>query len=272
MFLLQTSGILFNVYSTMRNPALRLSCLCLLAIYGCSRPPAPPSRLTANIIATRPHDPDAYTQGLQLKDGILYECAGMYGVSNVRATDPISGNILRQTNLPANVFGEGLTYHDGKIFALTWREQTVFILDPETLTIERTASYDGEGWGLTSDGTHLIMSDGTSTLRFIDPATFTVVRKLSVTENRQPVINLNELEFVDGQIYANVYLTDRIVRINPHHGHVTAAIDLSSLRSRLPSSNRAEAMNGIAFDKNSGNFLITGKYWPLIFELNMTPE
>jgi len=272
MFLLRSNAILFNVYNNMRNFTYCLACLCLFAFAGCSRPPALPVFLSANIASIHPHDPDAYTQGLQLKDSILYECSGMYGVSNVRATDPLSGKVLRQTNLPATVFGEGLALHDGKIYALSWRERTAFILDPETLTIERTMSYDGEGWGLTGDGTHLIMSDGTSTLRFIDPATFTVARKLTVTENRQPLINLNELEYVNGQIYANVYLTDRIVRIDPRNGRVTASIDLSSLRAQLPTPNRAEVLNGIAYDDASGNFLITGKYWPLIFELNISAK
>lgn len=254
----------------MRTVLLHLFCLSLLALSGCGGAPSKPVTLSARIVSARPHDAASYTQGLQWKDARLYESAGMYGQSNVRIADPATGAVLLRTNLPAHVFGEGLAIHDGKIYTLTWREQTAFILDLETLNIERTATYEGEGWGLTSDGTHLIMSDGTSRLRYIDPATFTLARTLTVTENKKPLINLNELEFVDGQIFANIYLTDRIVRIDPRSGRVTGALDLSDLRTRLPSPNQAEVLNGIAFDTSTGHFFITGKYWPEIFELDVS--
>jgi len=241
-------------------------------ISGCDRLSPAPVQLTARIVSTRPHDPAAYTQGLQWHEGSLFESTGLYGTSTVRKVDPASGAIISKHDLPGHVFGEGLTFHGGKIYVLTWREQTAFEMDPTALSVLKTFEYSGEGWGLTSDGTHLIASDGTSTLRFFDPADFSVQRKLRITENGQPVMNLNELEFVDGVIFANVYLTDRIIRINPGNGRVTGSLDLSSLRALLPQPNRAEVLNGIAYDPSTKNFLVTGKFWPLVFDVAISSK
>lgn len=228
-----------------------------------------PEILRAVVVSTRPHDPQAYTQGLQLHDGRLWESTGLYGQSSVREVDPVSGRVLKKQPLSMLHFGEGLTWHDGALWVLTWRENVVFVLDPETLETKREYHYDGEGWGLTSDGRHLIMSDGTSRLRFMHPADFTVFREVGVRERGHPLNNLNELEYIDGNIFANIHMTDRIVRIDPASGRVTGTLDLSGLRAMLPRPNTAETLNGIAHDDSTGNLLITGKRWPLMFEVKL---
>jgi len=242
----------------------------LLAVtVGCALRPVAPQVGRVELVATFPHDPEAYTQGLQFENGRLWESTGLYGQSSVRAVDLASGAVLRKHPLPAAVFGEGLTRLGEKLWVLTWREQTAYALDPETFTVLATNRYDGEGWGLTSDGTHLIKSDGTSRLTWLDPATFTVIRSLPVTENGAPLQNLNELEWVRGAIYANIYLEDRIVRIDPQNGHVTATFDLRGLRTRLTGPHRAEVLNGIAWHAERGTFYVTGKWWPQLFEVRL---
>jgi glutamine cyclotransferase len=226
-----------------------------------------PITLPVSLVAAMPHDPEAYTQGLQWIDGRLFESTGLYGQSSVREVDLSTGTVLRRYDLPAMFFGEGLTRHDGTLYLLTWREQTLFTFNPDTL--EPTGQYPlpGEGWGLTSDGDHLIKSDGSSTLTWFDPATRAEIRRLRVTENGKPLINLNELEWIDGWIFANVYLTDRIVVINPADGRVHATLDLGGLRQHLPRPHRAEVLNGIAYRPDTGHLLVTGKQWPRLFAL-----
>lgn len=231
--------------------------------------PHSPDTLHAEIVATYPHDATAYTQGLQWQEGRLWESTGHYGRSSIREIDLSTGGVLRRKNLLPLYFGEGLTWHDGEIWFLTWREQTAMVLDPATLEMTRSYSYDGEGWGLTSDGRHLIMSDGTSRLMFMNPHDFSLARDITVTEKGQIVNNLNELEWVNGTLFANVYLTDRIVRIDPADGRVTGTLDLSGLRQQLPSAHLAEALNGIAYRADNGHYLVTGKNWPLLFEVRI---
>lgn len=241
-------------------PALCLVCLPLTA---CK--PGPAKTIGYEIVSTRAHDPTAYTQGLQLVDGRLFESTGQYGQSTVREVDPESGEVLRKRALAATVFGEGLTLHKGELWVLTWKENTAYVLEPDTFKFIRSHKYSGEGWGLTSDGTHLIMSDGSDTLKFLKPADFSVSRSVQVTDGGQPVDQLNELEWVDGEIYANIYRSERIARISPETGRVTAWLDLSALRGRLPRPHRAEELNGIAHDKKTGHLLVTGKNWPKLF-------
>ncbi len=225
--------------------------------------------LAFEIIAQHPHDPLAFTQGLQWHGDRLWESTGLYGKSSVREVNRETGEVIRRRDFPKHYFGEGLTVHGDHLWMLTWRERTVFVLDPETFEEVRTHAYPGEGWGLTSDGRHLIMSDGTSTLRFMSPDDFSEVRRVTVTENGKPLINLNELEYVDGAVYANIFMTDRIVRIDPRRGVVTASLDASPLRAALPRPNRAEVLNGIAYDAATGHFLVTGKYWPSLFVIRL---
>ena len=263
------SAVPCSVFFMKRRLRSFLLIALIFAGYGCEYASPPPLVLSAEIVAIRPHDPDAYTQGLQWYAGQLFESTGLYGASSVREVDLANGEVLRRRDLPKVVFGEGLSLHRGDLWVLTWREGIAYVLDPASFAPKRSARYEGEGWGLTSDGTHLILSDGSSTLRFIEASDFTVVRRLRVTENGLPLRKLNELEYVAGQIFANVYGSDRIVRIDPKSGQVTASIDLKILRSHLPLPHQAEVLNGIAFDAATGNFLVTGKYWPKLFELRL---
>lgn len=229
-------------------------------------------QLGYQVVSVRDHDPSAYTQGLQLSDGRLFESTGQHGESTLRELDPATGHILRKRPLAKTVFGEGLSILGKEMFVLTWKEKTAYVFEPDTFKPIRTHTYQGEGWGLTHDGKQLIMSDGTSTLRFINPQDFTTTKTLEVMEGKQSVENLNELEWIEGQIFANIYLTEKIARISPATGQVTAWLDLSGLRNQLSKPNRAEVLNGIAHDSKTGNLLVTGKYWPQMFEIKMVKK
>lgn len=243
--------------------------LAAFAIWSCKAKPAVAEKLTYEVLSSVPHDSGAYTQGLQISGGRLWESTGQYGSSSVRELNPATGEVLRKRSLPAEVFGEGLTLQGKEMWVLTWKEKTAYVLDPESFRTIRTHTYQGEGWGLTSDGKNLIMSDGSATLTFRDPKDLAVVRKLEVKDGGRPLKLLNELEYIKGQIFANIYTTDRIARIDPESGEVTGWLDFSSLRSQLPVPNRAEVLNGIAFDEATGNLRITGKYWPLMFQVRV---
>ena len=242
----------------------------IAALASCQK--SVPDTLSYQIISTRPHDDSAYTQGLQLLDGRLYESAGQYGESALREIDPANGKVLRKRPLAKTVFGEGLTILGKEMWVLTWKENTVYVFDPETFKPIRSHTYQGEGWGLTNDGKQLVMSDGSSDLKFIDPKNFSVVKTLPVKDGKTSVKNLNELEMVDGQIFANIYQTDRVARISPETGLVTGWLDLKGLKHQLSSPNRADVLNGIAFDKATGNLLVTGKYWPQLFEIKISKK
>lgn len=220
------------------------------------------------VVATYPHDTKAFTQGLFYQDGVLYESTGQYGESSLRRVDLETGEVLARADLEARYFGEGIApYRDG-IVMLTWRSQTGFVYDRDTFERLRTFRYSGEGWGLTFDGAHLIMSDGTSTLRFLDPETFEETRRLTVRDARGPVGNLNELEYIDGKVYANIWRTDRLAIISPQTGEVTAWVDLRGL---LPPALRAGAdvLNGIAYDAEGDRLFVTGKLWPTLYEIRL---
>ena len=231
-----------------------------------------PEQLAYQVVSTRPHDAAAYTQGLQSVDGRLFESTGQYGESSVREVDPATGKILRKRPLAKQVFGEGLTLHDGEVWVITWKENTAYAFDRETFKLLRSFPYQGEGWGLTSNGAQLIMSNGSSKISFRNPKDFSVVKTLKVKDGTRPVDRLNELEWIDGEIFANVYMTDRIARISPADGQVTGWLDLAGLRNLLTKPNRAEVLNGIAHDKATGHLLVTGKYWPQMFELKISKK
>ncbi len=238
-----------------------------VALVSCQK--SVPTAISYQLVSTRPHDSDAFTQGFEFHGDRLLESAGQYGESALREIEPTTGKVLRKRPLAKNVFAEGLTVFGNELFILTWKENTAFVLDPETFKPLRTLRYKGEGWGLTHDAEHLIMSDGSSTLRFLDPKDFSVVKTLDVKEGNSSVKNLNELEMVDGQIFANIYLTDKVARISPESGQVTGWLDLSGLRHQLTPRGRSEALNGIARDPATGNLIVTGKYWPQMFELKL---
>jgi len=223
------------------------------------------------IVHAYPHDPNAYTQGLIYKDGHLYESTGREGKSSLRMVDLATGQVLQRYDLPSELFGEGLTDWDGNLIQLTWTAGKAFVYDSFTFSLRHTFRYKGEGWGLTHDAKWLIMSDGTSTLRFLDPTNFHEIRRVSVLdENKKPVINLNELEYVQGQIYANVWQTDQIVRISPQSGKVLGWIDLTGLMKKP--ADREAVLNGIAYDDKADRLFVTGKLWPKLFEVRVVNE
>lgn len=221
----------------------------------------------ATVLRIHPHDPTAYTEGLFYLDGALFESTGEVGRSGLRKVDLDSGKVLASATVPPPFFGEGIAPWRDQIISLTWRDGIGFRWSRTGLRKLATFRYKGEGWALTATPTQLILSDGTSTLRFLDPATFRLRRTLKVTANGQPVANLNELEYVDGEILANVWLTDRIARIDPRTGHVVGWIDLSALHAKAGVFGENQVANGIAWDAQRRRLFVTGKEWPLLFEI-----
>lgn len=223
------------------------------------------------IVNTYPHDPDCYTQGLVYEDGFLYESCGLYDESRLRVAKIEESKSLREINIPGNYFAEGLALLNNQLTMLTWREGTAFIYKKDDFEQTGSFNYSTEGWGLTTDGEALIMSDGSNTLYWMDPSSGVVVQERHVTLNGDPMNYLNELEFVNGEILANVYLTDTILRIDPVSGEVLTRIDLSGL---IPDANKArlgEVLNGIAWDKEGGRLFVTGKNWDVLYEIKLVP-
>lgn len=222
------------------------------------------------ILQVYPHDPNAFTQGLVYVDGHLYESTGRGGRSSLRMVELSTGKVLQHYDLPAQYFGEGLTDWDGTLVQLTWKDGIAFAYDRFTFALQRTFRYEGEGWGLTHDEKQLILSDGTPVLRFIDPHSFSVIRRLSVTDEAgRPVTDINELEYVHGEIYANIWHTDHIVRISPATGKVVGRIDLSRLMDKSELSDPEAVLNGIAYDPKADRLLVTGKLWPKLFAIKV---
>ncbi len=222
----------------------------------------------AEVVAAYPHDPAAFTQGLAIADGALYEGTGQYGRSEIRRVEIETGRVAQSRRLGSRYFGEGVTILDGRLYQLTWRAGLGLVYDLESFELLETFRYEGEGWGLATDGEQLIVSDGTSTLRFLDPEGFAERRRVTVRERGEPLDRLNELELVDGEVWSNVWYEDRIVRIDPDSGDVLGAIDLSGL---YPRSQRAsdEVLNGIAYDRQADRLFVTGKNWPQLFEIRV---
>jgi len=223
---------------------------------------------TFTVVRSYPHDPGAFTQGLEYVDGVLYEGTGLNGRSSIRRVTLETGNVLKQYSIGSQYFGEGITVFGSDLFELTWQSGIAFVYDRNTFAPRKSFRYQGEGWGLTRDATNLIMSDGTEFLRFLDPATFAERRRLRVTAVGQPVKNLNELEYVKGEIFANVWLTDYIARIDPATGRINGYVDLRGL---MPASHSTrDVLNGIAYDAAGDRLFVTGKLWPRLFEIKLT--
>jgi glutamine cyclotransferase len=235
-----------------------------------------PATLDWEVVSRRPHDPFAWTQGLQLDaQGRLFESTGQEGRSSLREVDPEDGTVLRVVHLPEDEFGEGLALvDDARLIQLTWQDGVAHVWDAATFSPQPGFTYDGEGWGLCYDGARLVMSDGSDRLTFRDPATFAVMGSVAVTEAGRPVQQLNELECVDGSVWANVWLTDRIVRVDPTSGAVTGILDLPGLlvADPAPGEPPPDALNGIAWDAAAGTFLVTGKQWPELIEIRVTDQ
>ena len=223
------------------------------------------------VVRALPHDDRAFTQGLEIVNGVLYEGTGIVGQSTIRRVDLTSGKVLQKRETAVPHFGEGITLFNGRLFQLTWQTRTAFTYDPATFRETGTFKYAGEGWGLTHDRTHLIMSDGSEYLRRIDPATFAETGRVRVMAAGQPLKRLNELEYVKGEVLANVWLTDYIAKINPATGQVTGYIDLRGLMPPGSTSGNA-VLNGIAYDDANDRLYVTGKLWPRIFEIKIAPK
>jgi glutaminyl-peptide cyclotransferase len=222
------------------------------------------------VVHTYPHDVHAFTQGLIYVDGHLYESTGLNGRSSLRMLDLATGTVLQKHDLPPDIFGEGLTDWGSTLIQLTWTSHKAFVYDRFSFATQRTISYEGEGWGLTHDASQLIMSDGSSFLRFLDPKSFHSIRRLRVTDQSgRPVENLNELEWVGGEIYANVWLTDEIVRISAYTGKVLGRINLKGIIDRRELHGEGAVLNGIAYDVKGNRLFITGKLWPKLFEIKV---
>lgn len=231
-----------------------------------------PRRFKVEVVAAYPHDPAAFTEGLaSAGDGRLYEGTGKYGASSLRRVDLTTGRVEKQVSLASRYFGEGVTVLHGRLYELTWRAGVGFVYDPASFDRLASFNFEGEGWGLAQDGTHLIMSDGTPTLRFLDPDSFKVLRSITVRADGQPVTRLNELEYVNGEIWANIWYQDRIARIAPKDGRVLGWIDISNLY-RNPQRGSEDVANGIAYDAASGRVFMTGKDWPQLFEVRVVPQ
>lgn len=222
------------------------------------------------IICSYPHDQKAFTQGLVFYDGYLYEGTGLYGSSFLRQVDLATGSVLKQTNLAKKFFGEGITILEDRVYQLTWREKKGFVYDLESFQIIETFSYPFEGWGLTTDGHSLIMSDGSEFLTFLDPTTYEQVAQLAVVAQDGPVTRLNELEYVQGELWANIWFSDHIVRIDLYNGHVLGWLDLSALTEAEKELNpQADVLNGIAYDIETERLFVTGKLWSQVYEIRL---
>ena len=288
--------------------AIMVACLCiwLPLTYGCSRtptpvpsPPAPtvtptttatpgptptwtptptPTRIppapvySYRIVNAYPHDPSAFTQGLVVDRGVLFESTGLLGASSLRRVDLVSGQVLQLRALPDTYFGEGITVWKDRIVQLTWQSHLGFVYDRDTFELRRQFSYPSEGWGITHDGHRLIMSDGSAALRFLDPITLQETGRVTVRDGSTSLAIswLNELEYVDGQVYANVWKTDLIARIAPDTGQVVGWIDLTGILSPQDHEGYVDVLNGIAYDADEERLFVTGKWWPKLFEIELT--
>jgi len=226
-------------------------------------------QLSYEVVNSYPHDRTSFTQGLVWNDGGFYESTGQYGSSKLRRLEFPSGHVAREIDLSPELFGEGLALIGNRLIQLTWKSHRGFVYDRDTFQLSREFSYDTEGWGLTYDGTNLILSDGSSDLFYIDPASFKVIRKLSVKLNDRPIRELNELEFIEGEIWANVWQTDLVLRIDPQTGSVKSYLDLKGILAPSDSRGDENVLNGIAYDPEHKRVFITGKLWPRIFEIRV---
>jgi len=269
------------------------SLLCLALVSGCSKhatdtaapppqagsiPPSPPSHAgpipwyTYEVVHTWPHDHTAFTEGLVYFDGAMYESTGLVGQSKLRKYDLQTGKIQREIDLPEGYFGEGLAILNGKAYQLTYKTGKAFVYDLNTFNKEGEFNYDGEGWGMTTDGKSLIMDNGSEQIFFRDPATFAVQRTINVIANGHAITNINELEYIKGELFANVWKTMAVLRIDPATGQVLGAIDFTGLLAQEDLQQQIDVMNGIAYDTAGDRLFVTGKWWPKIYEVRLKPK
>ena len=236
-----------------------------------SETPSSPTLYTTEVVAAYPHDDTAYTQGLFFNKGRLFESTGEYGKSSLREVNLDTGEIIRNKPLDSDIFGEGSVAWENDIVVLSYKKRRGFVFSIDDFSAKKTFRYDGEGWGLTHNGEHLIMSDGTAQIRFLDPETYEEFNRITVTLFGKPVRRINELEWVNGEIFANVYLTNLIMRIDPKTGAVNGVIDLRDLQSKLGDAELRsdEVLNGIAYNADADRLYVTGKHWPKLFEIRL---
>jgi len=234
-------------------------------------PPSAVTHYTYTIVNTYPHDTNAFTEGLVYSDGFLYESTGISGSSSLRRVDLNTGTVQQQVMLPSPYFGEGITIVGNKIIQLTWQSHLGFIYNKTTFALLGNFSYTTEGWGLTFDGTHLVMSDGTDSLYFLDPITFQQTGKVAVHDGNTTVVNINELEYINGDVYANIWQTNTIAIINPQTGQITGWIDLTGLPEEQ-NINPDAVLNGNAYDKTNNGLFVTGKDWPNLYQIKLVPQ
>lgn len=233
--------------------------------------PVIPTAYTYEIVNTFPHDQKAFTQGLVFEDGVLYEGTGLNGRSTLRKVEMETGNVLQMHQLLTKFFGEGITIYGDNIIQLTYKENVGFVYNKDTFELLQEFNYTTEGWGITHNGSHLIMSDGTPMLYFLNPETFEQVSRIKVYDRNIPVWGINELEYVEGQIYANIWPTERIAMIAPDKGRVTGWIDMRGLLAPQDDTEYLDVLNGIAYDKINRRLFVTGKFWPKLFEIKLMP-
>lgn len=264
----------------MRRLFLKVPLVLLVLILSCSNSPVGPDDpdfsdsvplYSYRVVNLYPHDADAFTQGLVFDQGVLYEGTGRYGQSSLRKVDLPTGNVLQKHDLSSQFFGEGITTFGDRIFQLTWRSNVAFVYNKNSFELLEEFSYPTQGWGITHDGERLIMSDGTSTIYFRDPETFAEIGTIEVHDSTGTIINLNELEYIQGRIFANVWKTDLIARIDPANGEVVGWIDLSGLLKPEDRTQPVDVLNGIAYDAENDRLFVTGKLWPKLFEIELVP-
>jgi len=245
----------------------------VLAASACGHSERPVVDYGYEVVHTYPHDPAAFTEGLFYLDEFLYESTGLEGQSSVRKVRLETGEIVRKHDLPAHYFGEGIVNWKQRLIQLTYKTQVGFVYDLASFEVQRQFEYPGEGWAMTQDGKRIIMSDGTPELRFWDPETLKELGRITVTEESYPVKNVNELEWIKGEIYANVWTTDRIIRIDPESGKVVGRIDLSGILSPADrDGGQTDVLNGIAYDAKLDRIFVTGKRWPKLFEIRLVKK
>ena len=230
-----------------------------------------PINYTYEVVKTYPHDQNAFTQGLVIENGVLYEGTGLYGNSSLRRVDLETGKVLQIYALPNQFFGEGIAVFGDRVLQLTWRSQTGFVYDKHSFALLQEFSYPTEGWGITNDGNQLIMSDGTATLYFLNPETFEKVGQVEVHDGNNPVTRLNELEYINGEVYANIWTEEKIAIINPHTGQVTGWIDLTGICNQ-ENQDPNSVLNGIAYDAEGGRLFVTGKLWSQLFQIKLIAQ
>lgn len=252
----------------MKNLFGILVLVSLLGLPGCAAKEQGPQK-DYEVVNTYPHDPSAFTQGLIFQDGALIESTGLEKHSTLRRVELQTGKVLQKVDVPPYFFAEGMTLFGGKIYQLTWKGEKGFIYDPQTFEKTGEFTYTGEGWGLTHDADSLILSDGSNQIRFLDPSTYKVKRTISVLDGDHPLEEINELEYVRGEILANVWHDNRIVRIDPQTGHINGWVDLSGLLKPGEVTDEEAVLNGIAYDERGDRLFVTGKLWPKLFEIRL---